>query len=105
MLDELEHAARRQRQLVERCVLGALLCLAGAATGDQKIERTALDEEPLLYVGDPCVIVQTPEDECRRFRLVEHADGTTYRIRVRLTHEQREEAEAWWNRPENRWRR
>lgn len=61
--------------------------------------------ERVVYSHDPCVLTRTPELVCRRFRWVDYGDGVTERLRIYLTTEQREEAEAWWNRPENRWRR
>ncbi len=67
--------------------------------------RPAEQGEPIVHILDPCVLTRTPEILCRRFRLVDYGDGVTERLRVVLTRDQREQAEAWWNRPENRWRR
>lgn len=59
----------------------------------------------LVYSHDPCVLTRTPEILCRRFRLIDYGDGVVERLRVVLTTEQRATADAWWERPENRWRR
>ncbi len=66
--------------------------------------RPRADGEQLVHILDPCVLTRTPENECRRFLLINYGAGRTEKLRVVLTREQREQAEAWWNRPENRWR-
>lgn len=73
--------------------------------GDSSRSQIAERGERVVYSHDPCVLTRTPEILCRRFRLVDYGDGVTVRLRVYLTTEQRGQAEAWWNRPENRWRR
>ncbi len=71
--------------------------------GDGTQPRT--DAEAVVHILDPCVLTRTPEHACRRFLLINHGAGRTEKLRVVLTRDQREQAEAWWNRPENRWRR
>lgn len=102
MRGELHRAARREHQIAD-VLLGLLLVSATTATGDSESEHP--EREPIVWHADPCVITETPEPECRRYRLIRYADGTIDRIRVQLTHQQRADAAEWWNRPENRWRR
>lgn len=74
-----------------------------ASLGDSG--RPEIVGEPVVHTHDPCVLTRTPEPVCRRFKLVDYGAGRSERIRVILTTEQRAAAEAWWQRPENRWRR
>lgn len=74
-----------------------------ASLGDGTRPRERV--EPFVHYLDPCVLTRTPELVCRRFALVDYGDGVVERLRVRLTTEQRATADAWWERPENRWRR
>lgn len=90
----------RKRTILALSLLSTTV-VASLGDSSHQLEPSA----PIVHSHDVCVLTQTPEAECRRFRLVEFADGQTERIRIVLTAQQREEAEAWWNRPENRWRR
>ncbi len=83
--------------------LSLLSTTVAGGVGDGTRERETF--EPIVHTHDPCVLTRTPEIVCRRFKLVDYGEGRVERIRVILTTEQRAAAEAWWQRPENRWRR
>ena len=74
-----------------------------ASVGDGPRPREQV--EPFVHYLDPCVLTRTPEILCRRFALINYGGGLVDRIRVVLSIEQRAEADAYWERPENRWRR
>lgn len=76
-----------------------------ASLGDSSRPQIVERGERVVYSHDPCVLTRTPEILCRRFRLIDYGDGVVERLRVVLTTEQRATADAWWERPENRWRR
>ena len=85
----------------------AALSLLSTAVAGGVGDSTAPRENGSTFVHshDPCVLTRTPEIVCRRFKLVDYGGGRVERIRVILTTAQRAAAEAWWERPENRWRR
>ena len=74
-----------------------------ASLGDSS--RPPERAEVVVYSHDPCVLTRTPEAVCQRFLLITFDDDISQMIRIRLTAQQRVEADAWWERPENRWRR
>lgn len=76
-----------------------------ASLGDGSRPQTAERVEAFVHTHDPCVLTRTPEILCRRFRLIDYGNGVTERVRVTLSPDERAAADAWWERPENRWRR
>lgn len=90
----------RKRTIAALSLLSTTVA-GGVGDGTRPREEVAT----FVHTHDPCVLTRTPELVCRRFKLVDYGGGRTERIRVILTTEQRAAAEAWWKRPENRWRR
>lgn len=92
---------------MKRRTVAALSLLISTAVvgGIGESDRPLDPSERFVHKFDPCVLTEVPESKCRRWKLIRFSDGYTYRIRITLTAQQRAEAERWWARPENRWRR
>ncbi len=91
----------RARTIAVLSFLSTTVVAANLGDGSRPTEAV----EPVVYSHDPCVLTRTPELVCRRFLIVRYDDYRAHKLRIVLTPEQRALAEAWWERPENRWRR
>lgn len=102
-LTELELQAKRDAEAARRFVLAVVLYMCASAVGNaEHADRPTGDAA--IPINDPCVLTRTPEDVCRRFTWIKYENGTTDRIRIRLDPTLRAQADAYWQRPEHRWR-
>lgn len=91
--------------MTARMIVALFLLSTTQLASDGDSSRPTEAVEPVVYSHDPCVLTRTPELVCRRFLIVRYDDYRAHKLRIVLTPEQRALAEAWWERPENRWRR